>query len=160
MTDSSNIDRAYDITDLLKLPAKAFQHLDVRVTVTNGRGGDRVVVIDAQTRRDVSVALNDFEAEALGLRLSTAYPQENCGLHRPYRRGRRAGWSLMSDCTCAVVFQSRLLARRVEAQVNALHQANTTHRQVATGVRADWATSEERWPGALQASLFASGEAQ
>jgi hypothetical protein len=160
VNDFSKTNSPYDITDLLKLTAKDFQHLDVRVTVTAGRGGDRVVVFSTKTGRDVSVALNDFEAEALGRRLATAFPQEKCNLHRPYRQGRRNRWDFMSDCACAVVFQSRLLARRVEASVNVLHQATNANRQTVAEVRAQLGDSEERWPGVQQDSLFAGDKVE
>jgi hypothetical protein len=125
MLDLSKISAPCDIHDLLNLTRDDFDTLDARVTSHQGRPGkgDRVVIWNTATRRDVSVALNDFEVDALLLKVSTAWPDTMCNLHRPYDRSRkgRRFYDMFAVCSCAKVFHSRLLQSRVTAAANALH---------------------------------------
>jgi hypothetical protein len=117
---SNTAAQPYDFFDLFARVSQAdYLKLDVRVTSKNGRpsAGDRIVLIDASTGEDVSVALNDFEAEALRLRLEQDYPQQKCPKHQPYQRGRKI-WDTWRDCTCTAVFVSRLRAAAVLAEAN------------------------------------------
>lgn len=138
MNDLSKSHQPYEIEDLLQFTYLEFQGLDSRVTSANGRPrtGDRVVITNT-AGRDVSVALNDFEVEALLLRLDTAFPEDRCNLHRPYRNGRRLWVDSFAPCRCTKVFSTRLLANRVCALANAVSAGSKKNVQLAREMLAE-----------------------
>lgn len=159
MNDLTKLKRPYEYEDLANLTAREFQGLDSRVTSANGRPrkGDRVVIINKVTGQDISVALNDFEVDALYRKVTKDFPDTACKLHRPYQRGKRPWFDGGAPCTCAKVFSSRLLESWVTAAGNRMDLATD---QYSSAVNAWLALAdEERWPGVTQNSLFASEQA-
>jgi hypothetical protein len=133
-----NADRMYDIYELLKLKPADFEKLDSRVTTVNGipDRGDRVVITDKITGRDVSESLSEWETDALLRHLSTAFSDLRCLLHRPYDRLlRRSTYDPAASCTCAKVFHSRLLARYTLAKANSVSSIHTEIRGIADQAR-------------------------
>jgi hypothetical protein len=134
MQDLSKIADPYDITDLLALTAREYQGLDARVTAPGGieNRGDRIVIVNKTTGKDISVALNDFEVEALMLRISTRFGRERCNLHK----SRPNFWVVIPpSCTCAVVFASRLNMCRLLAYANATLDSVVRFREEAERFR-------------------------
>lgn len=152
MTDTikTATNRLYEIEDLLQFAATDFADLDSRVTAINGRpnSGDRVVITNAKTGKDVSIALNDFEVEALLIRISSMFSRDRCRLH-----GRGYRWyELNPACTCAAVFSSRLLAHRAAALANRVYTASEAAITLALEIRQNSHLTED-WPAEDQAEL-------
>lgn len=120
----------YDVIDLMvKCTPDDFHNFDVRIT--RGAGGEpgwgtEVVVYDKRTGEDVSEPLIDIFAKALVTRLHEIYPDTKCTLHAPYERGKRQRWSILADCDCTLVFESRL-----RAAIDVVERNRISHR--ATG---------------------------
>jgi hypothetical protein len=130
-----------DVVDLMtNFGPEDFHGFDVRITADEwGRcgKGDLIVVVDAKTHADISEPLLDLFAEALAISLHTAYPDTACRLHRPYDRGKRQSWSADADCTCALVFESRLRAAIREVKLNKVDTTMTKVRLAQQALLAD-----------------------
>lgn len=113
-----------DVIELLDLTPEQLALLDVRITDDEdgrpGRGCE-IVVLHAKRQIDISAPLNTFFAEALARSIGQRFPSRRCGRHRI---GRGVRGSLLATCTCAWVFESRLLVALDVVQLNEINAAD------------------------------------